>query len=100
MLHMPSLVPMAGVDVVNENNPRAWVVLNIIYVMGLLSFAAVLGILTDDIGNAVDRVRGGGLQHRGTQQQWVTVSDAGRACGGAAAVAYKAWGAATATVLL
>jgi hypothetical protein len=52
---------LAGVDVVNENNPRAWVVLNIIYVMGLLSFAAVLGILTDDIGNAVDRVRGWAL---------------------------------------
>jgi hypothetical protein len=90
---------MAGVDVVNENNPRAWVVLNIIYVMGLLSFAAVLGILTDDIGNAVDRVRGGDLQHGGTQLR-VTVSDAGRACSGAAAVACKAWGAAAATSLL
>ncbi|KAG2491156.1 hypothetical protein HYH03_010597 [Edaphochlamys debaryana] len=46
-----------GADVAGEENPRAAVLLNFIYVTGLLTFAVLIGVLGDDIGSAVESAR-------------------------------------------
>ena len=56
--HPPALAPhTAGTDVTSEDSPNAAFVLNVIYVAGLLSFAVVLGIISEDISDAVYAVR-------------------------------------------
>ncbi|GLI66037.1 hypothetical protein VaNZ11_009744 [Volvox africanus] len=46
-----------GVDIANEADPRAAVVLNLMYTVGLLTFAALIGVIGNDIGNAVEAAR-------------------------------------------
>ncbi|KAI8465303.1 MAG: hypothetical protein J3K34DRAFT_461471 [Monoraphidium minutum] len=48
-----------GVDITQEQSRTALLVINAVYLMGLMSFAVVLGIITDDIGSAVAQVRTG-----------------------------------------
>jgi hypothetical protein len=54
----------AGTDVTAEESPKAGLVLNVIYVAGLLSFAVVLGIISEDISDGVQKV---GPKGRGGQ---------------------------------
>jgi hypothetical protein len=46
----------AGSSVESERGPAADFVLHAVYIIGLLVFAAVLGIVCDDIGTQVDKV--------------------------------------------
>jgi len=48
-----------GIDITQEKSTAALVIINAVYLAGLLGFAVVLGIVTDDIGSAVAEVRGG-----------------------------------------
>ncbi len=46
-----------GCDVAGEPNPAALLLLNAVYVVGLLSFAVLIGLLGDDIRGAVEAAR-------------------------------------------
>jgi hypothetical protein len=46
----------AGSSVESERGPAADLVLNVVYIVGLLTFAAVLGIVCDDVASQVDKV--------------------------------------------
>ncbi|EFJ52672.1 hypothetical protein VOLCADRAFT_85890 [Volvox carteri f. nagariensis] len=46
-----------GADIASETDPRAAVVLNLVYTVGLLTFAALIGVIGDDISNAVEAAR-------------------------------------------
>jgi hypothetical protein len=48
----------AGSSVESDRGPAADLVLHVVYIVGLLTFAAVLGIVCDDIGTQVDKVGG------------------------------------------
>lgn len=48
-----------GADVTQEERARAGVLVNFLYMIGLLSFAVLLGVITDDISSAVQHVRSG-----------------------------------------
>jgi hypothetical protein len=47
----------AGADAASEEHPQASLAMNMVYVAGLFTFAVLLGIVTDDIGSAVQNVR-------------------------------------------
>lgn len=47
----------------SERNFAADLVLHLVYLAGLFTFAVVLGIITDDIGTHVDKVRVTFLRH-------------------------------------
>jgi len=49
-------VELTGSSVESERGPAADMVLHVVYLVGLLTFAAVLGIVCDDIGTQVDKV--------------------------------------------
>ncbi|KAG2423273.1 hypothetical protein HXX76_015422 [Chlamydomonas incerta] len=46
-----------GADIAGEEDVRAAVLLNTIYIVGLLTFAVLIGVLGDDIGSAVESAR-------------------------------------------
>lgn len=46
-----------GCTVESERGPGADLVLHLVYLVGLLAFAAVLGVVCDDISTQVDKVR-------------------------------------------
>lgn len=48
-----------GADVTSEENKYAGLVMHLVFVAGLFTFAVLLGIVTDDIGSAVEHVRKG-----------------------------------------
>jgi hypothetical protein len=50
-------MPSAGSSVESERGFAADVVLHLVYLAGLFTFAVVLGIVTDDISTQVDKVR-------------------------------------------
>ncbi len=53
----PSTWPLhAGSSVESERGTAADIVLHVVYLAGLFTFAIVLGVVTDDIGNAFDKV--------------------------------------------
>jgi hypothetical protein len=53
----PALHVFAGSSVESERGFAADVVLHLVYLAGLFTFAVVLGIVTDDISTQVDKVR-------------------------------------------
>eukprot|EP00198_Chlamydomonas_reinhardtii_P009721 XP_001699058.1 predicted protein [Chlamydomonas reinhardtii] len=46
-----------GADIAGEEDVRAAVLLNTMYIVGLLTFAVLIGVLGDDIGSAVEAAR-------------------------------------------
>lgn len=46
----------AGSSVESDRGPAADLVLNLVYIVGLLTFAAVVGIVCDDVASQVDKV--------------------------------------------
>ena len=47
----PQQSPAAGVNVLAENDTPSFILVNAIFLLGTFTFAVVLGVVSDDIGN-------------------------------------------------
>jgi hypothetical protein len=59
LFNFTSHATLAGVNVLAENDAPSFVLVNAIFLLGTFTFAIVLGVVSDDIGNELKAIRSG-----------------------------------------